>query len=271
MASSPPPKVTPSDPRPPAPEQPTEPSDAPSIESASQAPPDLESAIAAHEGLAPKYWGVDIPGVARTGAEAGTPYPDRVFLTLDACGGPYGSGFDERLISGLRAAAVPATLFLNLRWIEAHSGLAASLAADPLFELANHGSAHLPLSVTGQTAYGIAGTTSAREAALEVWNNHVALTELTGTAPRWFRPGTAHLDDVGLSIAESLGERVLGFSVNGDAGATFAASTVATEVGGAAPGDVVIAHMNQPSSGTADGLLAAVETVRARGLDFGLL
>ena len=233
--------------------------------------PDLEAIVAAHEGRAPQHWGIEIPGVVRTGVEAGASPPDRVFLTLDACGGPHGSGFDERLIAGLRAAAVPATLFLNLRWIEAHFGLAASLAADPLFELANHGSAHLPLSVTGNSAYGIAGTTTVREAALEVWHNHVALTELTGREPRWFRPGTAHLDDVGRSIAEAMGERVLGFSVNGDAGATFSASTVAAIVGAAAPGAVVIAHMNQPGSGTADGVLAAVSAVRARGLEFGLL
>jgi peptidoglycan/xylan/chitin deacetylase (PgdA/CDA1 family) len=227
--------------------------------------------IAAHEGRVPQHWGVDIPGVVRTGPEAGSADPGRVFLTLDACGGPHGSGYDERLVDGLRAAAVPATLFLNLRWIETHAGLAATLAADPLFELGNHGSAHVPLSVTGQQAYGIPGTASVRDAAMEVWRNHVALTELTGAQPRWFRPGTAHLDDVGRSIAEALGERVLGFSVNGDGGATFASATVAAEVGAAGHGAVVIAHMNQPGSGTADGVLAAVAAVRSRGLDFGLL
>ena len=234
-------------------------------------PPDLDAIIAAHEGQVPQHWGMDIPGVVRTGIEAGAAHPERVFLTLDACGGPHGSGIDERLIAGLREAAVPATLFLNLRWIDANSGLAASLAADPLFELANHGSVHLPLSVTGRSAYGIAGTATVREAAQEVWQNHVALTELTRHAPRWFRPGTAHLDDVGLRIAEAMGERVLGFSVNGDAGATFSAATVASEVGAAGPGAIIIAHMNQPGSGTADGVRAAVDAVRARGLDFGLL
>ncbi|WP_297107317.1 hypothetical protein [Tessaracoccus sp.] len=34
----------------------------------------------------------------------------RIALTFDACGGRHGSGFDERLISGLVAAKVPATL-----------------------------------------------------------------------------------------------------------------------------------------------------------------
>lgn len=246
------------------------PSETPAAESAPPLP-DVEAVIAAHEGRMPHSWGVDIPGVVRTGHEAGSADPGRVFLTLDACGGPHGSGYDERLIAGLQAAQVPATLFLNLRWIEAHPALTSALAADPLFELGNHGSSHLPLSVTGHSAYGIPGTASVREAAMEVWRNHVALTELTGVQPRWFRPGTAHLDDVGLSIAEALGERVLGFSVNGDAGATFPAGIVAAEVGAAGPGAVVIAHMNQPGSGTADGILSALGAVQARGLSFGLL
>lgn len=250
-------------------EQPAEPSPEPSTEAPAQ--PDVEAVIAQHEGRAPQHWGLDIPGVVRTGADAGSAHPDRVFLTLDACGGPHGSGVDERLIAGLQAAGVPATLFLNLRWIEAHAELARTLAADPLFELANHGTAHLPLSVTGQAAYGIAGTANAREAAMEVWRNHVALTELTGRAPRWFRPGTAHLDDVALSIVQALGERVLGFTVNGDGGATFAPAVVAAEVGATGHGGVVIAHMNQPHSGTADGILAAVPVLRGRGLEFALL
>ncbi len=250
---------------------PIEPEPDPPAAPAAPVLPDVEAVIAAHEGRAPQLWGLDIPGVVRTGADAGSADAGRVFLTLDACGGPHGSAFDERLIAGLQASAVPATLFLNLRWIEANPGLAAMLAADPLFELGNHGSDHLPLSVTGRHAYGIPGTASVRDAAMEVWRNHLALTELTGSRPRWFRPGTAHLDDVGLSIALALGERVLGFSVNGDGGATFPAATVASEVGAAAPGSVVIAHMNQPASGTADGVLAAVAAVRSRGLDFGLL
>lgn len=232
---------------------------------------DVEAVIAAHEGRAPTRWGLDIPGVVRTGAEAGSTAPGAVFLTLDACGGDGGSGFDAALIEGLVAAGIAATLFLNLRWIEANPDLAAALAAEPLFSLQNHGSRHLPLSVNGAAAYGIPGTASTREAALEVWDNHVALSELTGAAPRWFRPGTAHLDDVALSICSGLGERVAGFAINGDGGATFPAQTVAAEVGTATGGEIVIAHMNRPGSGTASGILAAAAALRDRGLAFGVL
>ncbi|MFV0432526.1 MAG: polysaccharide deacetylase family protein [Leucobacter sp.] len=234
-------------------------------------PVDVEAVIAEHEGRLPTQWGTDISGVVRTGADAGLASSGDVYLTLDACGGPAGSGYDESLIAGLVDAGVPATLFLNRRWIEANSDTAAQLARLPQFSIQNHGTAHLPLSVTGEAAYGIPGTPGAREAAMEVWENHLALTELTGTAPRWFRPGTAHLDDVGLSIAEALGERIAGFAVNADGGATLPAESVAAELGAVGGGEIVIAHMNQPGSGTAAGILQMIAPLRDRGITFGRL
>lgn len=237
------------------------------------APPlvDVEAVIAAHEGLVPSQWGLDIAGVVRTGSEAGSSSPHAVFLTLDACGGPHGSGYDKALIGGLVDAGIAATLFLNQRWIETNRATAEALAALPQFSIQNHGSRHMPLSVNGSEAYGIPGTMNAREAAMEVWENHVAVTELTGTAPVWFRPGTAHLDDVGLSIAGALGERIAGFAINGDGGATLPAASVAAETAAAVGGEIVIAHMNQPGSGTAAGLLQAVAELRDRGIEFARL
>ena len=60
----------------------------------------------------------------------------------------------------------------------------------------------------------------------------------------------------------------VGFSVNGDGGATFPAPTVAAEVSRAVAGDIVIAHANHPRGGTAVGIKAAVPVLRRRGLKF---
>jgi hypothetical protein len=69
-----------------------------------------------------------------------------------------GNSADQALLAALRQQHIPATLFLNSRWITANQALAKELAADSLFELANHGASHGPLSVTGRSAYGIPGT-----------------------------------------------------------------------------------------------------------------
>lgn len=227
--------------------------------------PTLERVAARFDGVEPTSWGTDLPGVV-TRMDS-----DGVALTLDACGGPGGSGYDAELIGGLIERGVPATLFLNERWIEENPEIASELAQNPLFEIANHGVHHLPLSVTGESAYEIPGTASPLEAAAEVWGNHLAITRLTGSAPRFFRSGTAHYDDVAVQIVEALGERVVGFTVNADGGATFDAPTVRGQVSGAAPGSIIIAHMNQPDGETAEGLLAGVDDLLASGVRMSLI
>jgi len=238
---------------------------------ASVVPPasaDRAAVVAAHEGRVPAQWGLDVHGVHTRLVDPGTPSAPTLALTFDACGGPGGSGVDDDLLAVLTSAGVPATLFLNLRWIEANRPVAEQLAANPLFELGNHGSRHLPLSVDGQSAYGIGGTRSAAEVADEVWANHEVLAALVGTPPRWFRSGTAHYDEVATDIARELGEQPVGFTTNGDLGATASAAQVTGSLLSAPAGGIVIAHMNQPGSATQAGVAAALQRMQAAGTRF---
>ncbi len=226
--------------------------------------PTRADVVARYAGVAPVAFGLDVPGVVNRLATQ-----ERVIaLTFDACGGARGSGYDGALIEGLRATGTPATLFLNQRWISAHPGLTAELAADPLFELANHGTAHQPLTVTGASAYGIPGTAGPGEVYDEIAGNRQTLSEVSGVAPRFFRSGTAHYDDVAVRIAGDLGETVVNFDVNGDAGATFGSRQVAAALQSASPGSIVISHLNQPGGGTADGVAAALPRLTADGFRF---
>lgn len=243
----------------------TEPTDDAPTESPTRPGIDPDEVAARFADRRPTEWGLAVTGVV-THLPADATFD--VALTLDACGGPGGYGVDEKLLDLLERHEIAATLFLNQRWIEANPDRAAELAANPLYLLGNHGSAHRPLSVSGREAYGITGTADARAAVEEVWSNHQVLTELTGTPPTWFRSGTAHYDEVAVEIVEALGERVAGFSVNGDAGATHPAATVAAEVGSAVPTDIVIAHLNQPAAGTADGFAQALPRLLDAGARF---
>lgn len=232
-------------------------------------PPIDPAAVAARYAHAvPTQWGTDVAGVRATlAAPVAASGASRIALTFDACGGSHGSGYDAELIAGLRAAEVPATLFLNARWIHSHRAIAEDLAGDPLFLLANHGTAHVPLAVDGRDAYGIHGTRSAQEAVDEVWGNHELLTALRGEPPRFFRAGTAHYDDIAAQIVAELGEIPIGFTINGDGGANFTPETVRHELGRAEAGGIVLAHMNQPHSGTREGTLHAISDLRARGVE----
>jgi peptidoglycan/xylan/chitin deacetylase (PgdA/CDA1 family) len=214
--------------------------------------------------LRPRTWGFGGPGVVRE-----LPASRRVIaLTFDACGGRGGSGYDQALIGFLRRRDVPATLFLNSRWIDAHPAAFRRLAREPLFEIANHGTRHVPLSVTGRSAYGIGGTQNAGQVYDEVAGNQAKLTRLLGAPPRFFRAGTAYSDDVAARIVTAMGDRLVTFSVNGDGGATFSPWQVRSTVTAAPGGSVVICHMNHPESGTALGIASAIPRLLASGYRF---
>jgi peptidoglycan/xylan/chitin deacetylase (PgdA/CDA1 family) len=223
--------------------------------------------IRRYSGERPAAWGEHVPRVV-----VRLPTTDRVVaLTLDACGGRTGSGYDAELIKTLRRGRVPATLFVNARWIEANPRKFRLLAADPLFEIANHGTEHRPLSVTGRSVYGIAGTSSVAQVVDEVAVNQRLITQLTGAAPAFFRSGTAHYDDVAVRVVNDLGLHVVNFDVLGDAGATYTADQVADAMLSSEPGSIILAHMNQSGGGTAEGIDAALPKLSRRGFRFVLL
>ena len=215
----------------------------------------------------PSAWGEAIPGVVRRVPVAGK----IVFLTFDACGGTNGSGYDARLIELLRREKVLATLFVNSRWIDANPGLFAQLARDPLFSIQNHGFTHHPLSVTGRSVYGIAGTASPREVYDEIMGCDAKIAALTGKRPRFFRSGTAYYDDVAVRIAHDLGYTIAGFDVLGDGGATFSAGKIEAAAQRIRPGSIVIYHMNRPKKATFAGLARVIPKLKAKGWRFAKL
>lgn len=228
--------------------------------------PSRSEVVARYGTAKPTFWGLTTPGVLLS---LGTMRPV-VALTFDACGGPTptsaGCGYDQDLIDLLRHYQAKATLFLNARWIAAHPSVARELVADPLFEIGNHGTRHVPLSVTGRSAYGEHGTANAGAVYDEIMGNQGALTTLIGHAPRYFRPGTACCDEVAVHIAADLGCRIAGFSVNGDAGTTFTRAQVVGALSAVKAGDIVISHMNRPEHQTAEGYRNALPRLLDRGL-----
>jgi peptidoglycan/xylan/chitin deacetylase (PgdA/CDA1 family) len=227
--------------------------------------PGKGTVVAEFAGRKPQEWGLHVTGVVNDAPSK------QAALTFDACGGPGGSDCDHELLRTLRRLNVPATLFVNSRWIRANQALAAELAADPLFELANHGTSHLPLSVNGRSAYGIVGTANVSAAYDELAGNQQSMFDTFGKTPRFFRPGTAFYDDVTAAMTRRVGMLPVNFTINGDGGATFPAATVAAEVGRVGPGDIVISHFNKPAGATAEGYARILPRLLDKGISFGRL
>ena len=234
----------------------------------SDADPSFESlhhqVDARFSGRLPHLWGENIPGVRTRLAT-----DEKVIaLTLDACGSARGNGVDVSLMDFLIRERIPATLFINARWIDANPALFRQLAANPLFEIGNHGLRHKPASINGRSVYGITGTKNVSELVDEIELNARKIKAITGVRPKLYRSGTAYYDDVAVDISRFLRHEVAGFSVLGDAGATFTAVQVKAALLKSKPGDIIICHMNHPESGTGAGIIAAVPELRRRGFRF---
>ena len=150
----------------------------------------------------PKLWGEFLPGI-KTSLNTANKY---IALTFDACGGPNGSGYDSQLIYYLRQQNIPATLFINSRWIDSNYNTFMALSKIPLFEIENHGTQHRPLSMNGREAWEIKGTQSVNEITDEVLKKDRKIKRLTGRTPYFFRSGTAYYDETGIRVAMVIGE-----------------------------------------------------------------
>ncbi|MGA9172813.1 MAG: polysaccharide deacetylase family protein [Thermoactinomyces sp.] len=212
----------------------------------------------------PQKWGEHLPGIIDR-----LPTHEKVIaLTFDACGGKHGDGYDQKLIDYLIKERIPATLFINSRWIKANPETFIKLAHNPLFEIENHGTQHRPLSVTGRSAYGIKGTKNAKAVINEVLGNEQLITRLTGRKPKFFRTGTAFYDDVAVKLVYGLGEKPVNYDILGDAGATYNTRQVEQALLTAKPGSIVIMHMNQPSHDTAEGVIKGIPLLKQKGFRF---
>jgi peptidoglycan/xylan/chitin deacetylase (PgdA/CDA1 family) len=220
--------------------------------------------VSNYSDIKPLQWGEEVTGVKRRIRTNNK----LIALTFDACGSSRGMAFDKKITDYLEKEQIPATLFINARWIEPNRQEFNRLAANPLFEIANHGFSHKPASVNGRSVYGISGTRDPGELADEIELNALKIKEITGRRPRFYRSGTAYYDEVAVRIASELGHQVAGFSLLGDAGATYGKEQVKAALLSAKPGDIVIMHFNHPESGTAAGLLEAIPELKKRGFRF---
>jgi len=191
-------------------------------------------------------------------------------LTFDACGGPHGSGYDEELINFLRQEKIPATLFLSGLWIDANPDKVKELAADPLFEIENHGLTHHPCAIDGETKFGIKGTSGVNQAVDEIELNARKIEWMTSFKPLYYRSATATTDEGCSTIAHHLNETIVSYDLlSGDAVSGTPKGVIKENlVRGAKDGAIVIMHMNHPEWNGYEALKEALPAWQAQGFTF---
>ncbi|MDD5056999.1 MAG: polysaccharide deacetylase family protein [Sideroxydans sp.] len=192
--------------------------------------------------------------------------PKRIALTLDACSGKY----DDDLISFLIRHRIKATIFATKKWLDQNPhGVFVIKANLDLFDVEDHGEKHIPAVIgAGRKVYGIPGEPDVIHLRREVEAGAHAVEQATGIAPRWYRDATAEYDSQAIGEIDKMGYKIAGFSVNADEGATLKKLAIEKKLEHVKSGDVIIAHMNKPTSDTAEGLAVGLRYLLKAGFVF---
>lgn len=188
-----------------------------------------------------------------------------IALTFDACSG----AVDRRILDLMVAERIPATIFVTARWLKKNAEALAVLNAHAdLFEIENHGAHHVPAVTDQSTVFGIATAGSLAAVMAEVEGGAEAVRVSTGSTPHWFRGATARYSTDAVQAIEAAGYRIAGYSLNADMGASLSASSVEKRLSSARNGDVVIAHINQPTHASGAGIAAGILDLKRAGATF---
>jgi peptidoglycan/xylan/chitin deacetylase (PgdA/CDA1 family) len=191
-----------------------------------------------------------------------------VALTLDACPG----AFDDRIAAALIENRIPATIFVTGVWMRRNpAGLATLLAHPDLFTLQNHGERHIPPVFGSQPIYGIAVAGDLPTIRHEVEGGAETIAAATGHRPTWYRAATGFYSPGSIPPIEAMGFAIAGYSLNADMGASLPARTVAARIAAARPGDVIVAHINQPHRASGAGVVEGVRALQRQGMAFARL
>ncbi|MEK1886820.1 MAG: polysaccharide deacetylase family protein [Phyllobacterium sp.] len=189
----------------------------------------------------------------------------QVALTFDACAGQT----DMRILNTLVENRIPATIFVTGRWLNHNAEALAILKGHPdLFELENHGLNHVPAIDNQPTMFGLKTGGSQEAIRAEIEGGAHAMHAATASLPLWYRDATARYSNDAIALIHAMGYRVAGYSLNADMGASLLAGQVEKRLAAAKDGDVVIAHINQPSRVAGAGVVKGILALKQKGFHF---
>lgn len=191
-----------------------------------------------------------------------------VALTFDACMGKV----DDRILDTLVDNGIPATVFVTARWLKRNAAAFAVMRAHPdLFEIEDHGANHIPAVDRAASIYGIQAAGSPKAVADEVEGGAEAIVRAGAPKPSFFRGATAEYTPSSIKAIEAMGFKIAGYSLNGDGGSLLGRAGAERRFESARDGDVIIAHINQPTHEAGLGVVAGILDLKKRGYRFVLL
>lgn len=228
-------------------------------------PPDL-AALPPAAPLAPGLRGairrVDLP-----------PGEKLVALTFDLCetSGEI-AGYDGAIVEELRRRKVPTTFFVGGHWSLTHPGRFGEIAADPLFEIANHTWSHANLRTVDDER--LKREVLAPEAAFHKAVTGPVCPRPDAVAPTHrstlFRFPFGACDARSMAAVNDAGMAAIQWDVStGDPSPLMGAKSILEEtLRGVRPGSIVLAHANGRGFHTSEALPQLLDALEKRGYRF---
>ena len=189
----------------------------------------------------------------------------RVALTFDACTGRV----DERILNALVENKIKATIFVTARWLKRNPAAIVTLKSHTdLFEIENHGAKHLPAVDVPMNVFNLVAAGSPEAVKAEVDGGDAAVKSAFGTTPHWYRGAGAEYTQSSLQLIRTLNFKIGGFSMSGDGGASWSAARAEKATSSAKDGDIVIAHITQPTRPAGAGVVEGILKLKAQGFNF---
>lgn len=198
----------------------------------------------------------------------GPPQSPHVALTLDACTGHV----DERILSALIDNRIKATVFVTARWLKRNPQAVSDLLSYPeLFQIENHGASHLAAIDRPALLFTVKAAGSPAVLRKEVLGGAAAVKAATGHESRWYRGATAEYTSSAIAEIKNMNIKLAGYSLSGDGGAGYSTRRAAVAMASAKNGDVIIAHLNQPTKPAGAGVVEGLLALQTKGYVFVLL
>ncbi len=117
---------------------------------------------------------------------------------------------DAKLIKFLASENISATIFVCSNWIDKNARVIPKLAAEGIFDIANHGTTGKALSINGQSFSDADSTQSIEEVFEEIEGNARKIEYITGSLPQYYHSKLGYFDDVSTRIVRALGYSPIG-------------------------------------------------------------
>ena len=196
-----------------------------------------------------------------------------VALTFDLCetSGEI-AGYDGAIVEELRKRRIPTTFFVGGHWSLTHPGRFGEIAADPLFEIANHTWSHANLRTVD--ADRLKTEVLAPEAAFHAAVAGPICPRPDAVAPTrrstLFRFPFGACDARSMAAVNDAGMAAIQWDVStGDPSPLMGANAILEEtLRGVRPGSIVLAHANGRGFHTGEALPRLVDALEKRGYRF---